>query len=92
MRTIWKFQIRLTDGPQFILPPDPGAKLRFFAMQGGIPTVWVELEPEPQESMGHWPITVALIGTGHPVPDGIWNYFGSTFDGPFVWHLYEATA
>lgn len=34
--------------------------------------------------------TFRVVPTGIAVPGG-WTYVGTAFDGPFVWHVYEAT-
>lgn len=31
--------------------------------------------------------TLAVVGTGHPVPDG-YDYFDTILDMPWIWHVY----
>jgi len=32
-------------------------------------------------------LTVVVVGTGHPVPDG-YTYVDTYNEGPFVWHIF----
>jgi hypothetical protein len=89
---VWKYPLEpKVGGYAFIDVPDPDARIVHFGVQGETLCVWVELTPEPAESAGHSPLEVVVVGTGHPLPPGKWTHRGTTEDGPFIWHLYEAT-
>jgi hypothetical protein len=87
MRTIYKFPL-----------PDPGFK-QTMALGNGIvrrvgcsyqnsPQVWVELESDSDtfelKDVTH---EVHCLGTGQLIPDNT-EYWGTYFNGPFVWHIY----
>lgn len=81
MRTIWKYT--LPDGYGTLNVPE-GGHARHFAMQGSVPTVWVEVD----DSKPPQPRTFFVIGTGHEIKSPA-AYVGTCQGGPFVWHLYE---
>lgn len=83
MRTIWKYSIRLIDGPQILLVP-PQSKLVAFQKQGEHLAVWAEVYSNAEPTQR---IQVEVVGTGHSLPDDH-KYFGTVQDPPFVWHLY----
>lgn len=88
MRTVWKFKIMDEHGVQAGRVPMPsGAAPLHVGMQDGWLCLWAEVDPSsPIADRGF-----AVVGTGHPVPDGA-RCVGSALDGPFVWHLYESKA
>lgn len=57
-------------------------------MQDGIPWIWAEVDPSEEQCIRH---TVAIVGTGHPVPQGL-DWIATAQDDPFVWHLYGVRA
>lgn len=81
MRQVWKFPV--VDQVNVIEAPFP-AKFLHFAVQGGRPHVWLEVEPEAALTL----VEFHIKGTGHDIHDGF-EYRGTGFDDPFVWHLYE---
>lgn len=82
-RTIWKYQLELTDGPQEHAVPK-AAILLLVAEQYGKPTMWFEVWAEAEKI----PRAFYVVGTGHEIPaDGKW--LGSLQMPPFVWHVYE---
>lgn len=84
-QTIFKYPLALAPTQSIYLPE--GAKILHFARQGGIPTLWAEVDPDaPVE-----PRYFRLVGTGHELPSGESVYIGTVQlnDGAFVWHLYE---
>lgn len=64
-----------------------GAVIRAVGMQDGAIYAWAE---NPGGEPLNVPRTFRVIGTGWDVPDP-GTYLGTVFDGPFVWHVYEAT-
>jgi hypothetical protein len=90
VRTVWKYPLHLDlfankDAlTTFKLPV--GGKIRSVQMQAGCPTMWVEVvatDPMPEAD-----VTIAIVGTGHEVPDNSF-YLGTCIDGMFVWHFYH---
>ena len=85
MKRIFKYALALGEVGLVWLPH--GGVVRHFAEQNGQLTIWVEVDPEGKQELRRF----TIIGTGHVVPkDG--KYIGTTFAGPFVWHLYELKA
>lgn len=84
MRTVYKYSLEVQDN--VAVEMKRGADTLHFAMQGGSPTIWALVNPDaPLETR-----VFRLAGTGHPLelPETL-DYIGTTFDGPFVWHLFE---
>lgn len=80
-RTIHKFD--LTDVTTAI-PVGGRALVRHVGMQNGQPKVWIEHDLNTHGGT----LTLALIGTGHQVPEYI-DFVGTFFDESFVWHVYR---
>lgn len=93
MRAVWKFPIDVstvggTVSPEITMPA--GAKIVHVAQQrvGDVVTLWAEVNPDARVRETRY---FAIIGTGHPIPDG-YEHVGTWLDDPFVWHLYELTS
>lgn len=88
MKTIWKFSLGMVGEQCAILPA--GAEILCVQMQGNVPQIWALCDPaEPKV-----PRTIAIYGTGHPVPGNPGRYIG-TFQmsgGALVWHAFEVPA
>jgi hypothetical protein len=86
MRAIWKFPIDVTDTQHVSMPS--GATIRYLAMQGDAPCLWVEVYPEAEPELR----TICIYGTGHPITHFSGNYLGSfqMRGGALVFHAYEA--
>jgi DNA-directed RNA polymerase subunit RPC12/RpoP len=83
MKTIWKYELEITDGPQKI-DTFAGSNVRYCAMQNGRLCLWIEVDPlQPHETRVFY-----VIGTGHPVSEGRYHV-ESVQQPPFVWHIYE---
>lgn len=86
MKTIWKFPLLLTDR-QTVEMPLP-ATLLTVQLQGQsqheAPQLWAEVDPEGEKVR----IEVAMIGTGHPLPEGM-RYVSTIQYGSLVFHFYE---
>lgn len=86
MKTIWKFPLKMTDR-QIVEMPLP-AKLLCVQLQGRNPNeaacLWAEVDPEGEKVR----IEIAMIGTGHPLPDGM-RYISTMQYGALVFHFYE---
>ena len=84
MRTVHKHQMTENRLPIQI---DGAGLFLHFAMQRGVPTLWMEVDPHAEKVER----TFTIVGTGHDVPDDA-GYCGTTLDGSFVWHLYVEKA
>lgn len=61
-----------------------GAVLRHVGEQHGIPTLWIEIDPDAETRA----VNIITVGTGHPVPqDG--HFLGTVMLGAFVFHLFS---
>jgi hypothetical protein len=86
MKTIWKFQLELTEAQQIWLPNS--AEILCVQMQGRTPCLWASLDSQAET----WPWMIYLVGTGQPIPEvkGL-NYIGTVQMGQFsqfVWHVF----
>lgn len=84
MRTVYKFQPS-SWLPEFDLSIQVGARLLRVDNQGGLPTLWAEVDPDAPRRPRHF----VQVGTGGQVPEGMHSYIGTYFVPPFVWHVYE---
>ena len=81
-KSIWKYP-RAMVGEQEVEVPE-SAKFLCAAEQGGLPTVWAEVDIEAKKV----PRKFVMVGTGQVVPNYSMAYIGTAFVGPFVWHVY----
>jgi len=81
--TIWKYQLLQTDY-QVVFMPDGAAPLHV-GLQDDHWMVWAMVDPNAHPE----PRYIAVVGTGHPIPDGTGSYLGTIQQPPFVWHLFE---
>lgn len=83
MRTVWKFDVPVTDAPRLEMPE--GARF-LSAGPGGHGRLWIWAEvdtsnpPEPR--------SLRIVGTGNPMPE-VGAYIATVQAPPFVWHVYE---
>ncbi len=86
--TIWKYELRITDGAQSIEMPGH-ARVLSAAMQDSALVLWALVTP------GSNPKSVrrfVVHGTGHPIPhQASMRYVpvSTVQDGPLVWHVFE---
>jgi hypothetical protein len=87
MKTIWKYQLVLEDFQEIEMPKasriistgiDPMGDLCIWA------EVFTDFSEENKESK-----TIAIVGTGNPMPIDPVLYIGTVPMGQFVWHVYE---
>lgn len=81
MKTVWKYELNIQDGPQSFLIPK-FAKIVLVAEQRGLICLWMEVDEKRQKECRAFVIFV----TGHEVKG---RHCGSVVIGPFVWHIYE---
>jgi len=85
MKTIWKFEVEITDEPRVQIPS--GAQI-------------LHVEPASAGSLNIWALVdtsqptewrrLRIVGTGHPIPDADeLDHVGTVSAAPFVWHLFS---
>lgn len=97
-KTIWKYEISpnsVRNGQHEIRVPCPqGSRPLHIAFQGGVPHLWMEVDPAATtlfpDDPGSWELVLLCVGTGHgTVPDSDhWEYFQTLHQSPYVWHFY----
>lgn len=83
MKTIFKYILKLVDGPQEVRTFF-NSKVILVGEQGGSPIIWMEVDNTADITM-----TFYVVGTGHPIPKNSFHV-GSYLSPPFVWHIYES--
>lgn len=84
MKTIYKYQLEITDEQEVALPL--GAQILSVQMQNGILCLWAFVDSEA------YPIarTIRVFGTGNPFPElGTHQHLGTVQQPPCVWHVFE---
>lgn len=86
--TIWKYPLTPFSLQNLSMPA--GSRLLHVAEQDGSLCLWALVNPHPEVPKVE--IKVAVVGTGHPVPDEF-DHLGTvlTFDGSLVWHVMVQT-
>lgn len=92
MKTIWKFPLQLHYSTQTLQVPF-GAKFLHVDWQNETLCIWAEVKVEPSAVMQSR--ILAVVGTGHPIPEGDARYIGSIqrkdsqgFEF-LIFHIYE---
>ena len=85
MKTIWKYVVPVGLGDNLEISIPKGYKVLTVQMQGGVPTIWVELDPLNPEVSAYF----RWIGTGHNLPDYSTSYIGTVQIDWIVLHLFE---
>lgn len=90
MRTIYKYEARLTD--VFTLDLPRGAKVLSVQAQNGVAQMWAMVDPKAATEKRDF----MVVGTGHPIADSEVQHmhFVDTFQmkgGALVFHLFEYT-
>jgi hypothetical protein len=83
MKSIWKWNLLVTDLQVIDVPV--GTKFLTAQNQGGHLTLWGTVN----QTNDLEPRTIAIYGTGNPVPDDPGTYIATVQQGPFVWHAFE---
>jgi hypothetical protein len=81
--TIWKFPLEVLDAQQVEMPE--GAKILHVGAQDHRMWIWAQVWPGNLLT----PRWFRIIGTGHPIEDGVGDHVGSVVLGSFVWHVFE---
>ncbi|MGI8639230.1 MAG: DUF7352 domain-containing protein [Pyrinomonadaceae bacterium] len=90
MKTIYKYNLQVTDKQQIELPKE--AKILCVQVQHGEPQLWAEIDTAATLEAR----MIEIFGTGHPISQEIGQSrrYISTFqidNGAFVFHAYEYT-
>jgi len=84
---IWKYQLTPSPGTAEVAIEMPaGAMVLTVQTQAGQPCLWALVNEEQPLITRRF----VIVGTGHPVPDGIGDYIGTWQNSPFVFHLFDA--
>lgn len=83
MKTVWKYELMLSDRAQEVSMPLHAAVVHF-AVQGNVPCLWALVDPDGDRETRYF----SVHGTGHPINDSL-GYRGTCLSGQFVWHLFE---
>lgn len=90
MKTIWKLALDMVPKQDVELPA--GSQILCAREQDERVCIWFLCDPEAKKS----PRTIALVGTGHAMPDpqgDAWRFLGtsSLTDGLLMLHAFELT-
>lgn len=88
MKTIWKFELDITDG-QEITMPSLNAPIIAVQAQNDKICLWAVVNPEFKQPQIR---KIFIVGTGNPFPDvQSFRYLDTvqTHDGRAVWHVFE---
>jgi hypothetical protein len=86
MKMIYKYPLAIVDDQTITMPE--GVHLLTVQEQNGALCLWAMVNPEarPRE------VRLRVIGTGHPIPDGLegysWLATAQTAGGRLVWHVF----
>lgn len=86
MVKIFKYQMKLEDGPQTFLMPT-SAKVVAVQDQYNVVCFWALCNPEEKQTERSFHI----FGTGHHIPNAGLKYLGTVqqMEGRLVWHVFE---
>ena len=89
-KTIWKFELDVTDCQKVMMPD--GAEILTAQMQGNSLCLWAVVDPREQVKVGR---IIEMFGTGNPVDCdmGTERRYISTVQmagGQLIWHLFES--
>lgn len=86
MRTIWKFELQITDEQITYIPAH--AVVLTIQMQYGKPCLWALVDPTAEKLSRK----IITHGTGHSVPETTGDYIGTYMinNGELVFHVFES--
>jgi len=82
---IWKYPLKDADQQNLKLPV--GAKILTVQIQRGVACLWALVDEEMMPSTEIR--TIAIYGTGNPMPDEAGEYIATFQAGEFVFHVFE---
>jgi hypothetical protein len=85
MQTIHKYRLQIVSEQPVTMPS--GAEILCVQMQGDTPCIWAMVNPDNPNVTR----SIAICGTGHPVPVGNYKYVGTVqqFGGSLIWHIFQ---
>lgn len=89
MKTIWKFELKVTDRQAILLPPN--SEPLSVQVQKGAVCLWAMADDKAPATE---PLKIRILGTGHPIIGSIGRHLG-TFQlsgGDLVFHAFVDTA
>ena len=88
MKTIWKFEVPVTDEPVVMAPA--GAVFlptAVFPYPGSVGWLWAIVDSDAPKVR----VRLRIVGAGHPLTE-VGAYITTAHSGPFVWHIFHAPA
>ena len=85
MKTIWKYEIPVTDVVELSMPKDAHILPKVAAVAPNRLNVWAVVDPANELEIRQF----LVVGTGNPLPEEASIWIGTVVTGPFVWHLFE---
>ncbi len=79
---VWKYPLQF---PTTALPIPKGGKIVSMQVQVNTPCIWVLVDPDALNEIR----TFTVFGTGHKIPDDIFEFVGTYQEGMLVWHVFE---
>lgn len=84
MKTIYKYNVPVTDHPVVVLPR--GAKILTVGAQQNYIYVWALVDSTKKPEVTR---QFRLVGTGHPIEKDNLRFIGTVFVACLVYHLFE---
>ena len=82
MKTIYKYVLEIKETQTVSLTR--GARILSVANQDGKLCLWVQVETEEENE--YW--SIAIYGTGNPLPEYPGAFIGTVIIEPYVWHVF----
>lgn len=82
MKTIWKFQLNVTDVQPISIPA--GARPLSVQVQAGVPCLWALVDPHAKRAT----LYVRTFGTGHTCDADVSSFVGTYQLGALVFHVF----
>ena len=86
MRTIWKYQLKITDTQDLRLPNKSEIRAIGFDPFGSL-CAWVEVDTEETEM---WEHIIHIRGTGQTIPNDACRYICHVLEGLLIRHIWES--
>lgn len=85
MEKIYKYNLELTAGPQFVEMPQDSKVLSVQNQHGNF-AMWARVNTGEEKKQTR---TFRIFGTGHELQEEYKTYIGTVQMGDFVWHVLE---
>lgn len=85
MKTIWKFELTITDEQIINMPR--GGQILTIQTQNEVPCIWALVDPINSKEI----VTIHIFGTGHPIRDNFNGKYIGTFQlqgGSLIFHVF----